>query len=51
MYCPPAPIAENNLLVIHKVNVDQDPHRNVSEATYMTILGMVPDAKCRENCK
>jgi len=41
----------DNLLVVHKVNIDQDPHRNVSEPTYMTILGMVLDAKCDKNCK
>jgi len=40
-----------NLVVVHKVNIDQDPHRNVSEPTYMTILGMVLDAKCDKNCK
>jgi CubicO group peptidase (beta-lactamase class C family) len=40
-----------NLVVAHKVNIDQDPHRNVSEPTYMTILGMVLDAKCDKNCK
>jgi CubicO group peptidase (beta-lactamase class C family) len=40
-----------NLVVVHKVNIDQDPHRNVSEPTYMTILDMVLDAKCDKNCK
>jgi hypothetical protein len=40
-----------NLVVVHKVNTDQDPHRNVSEPTHMTILGMVLDAKCDKNCK
>jgi len=40
-----------NLVVVHKVNIDQDPRRNVSEPTYMTILGMVLDAKCDKNCK
>jgi CubicO group peptidase (beta-lactamase class C family) len=39
-----------NLVVVHKVNIDRDPHRNVSEPTYMTILGMVLDAKCDKNC-
>ena len=41
----------DNLVVVHKVNIDQDPQRNVSEPTYMTILGMVLDAKCDKNCK
>jgi len=40
-----------NLLVVHKVNIDQDPGRNVSEPTYMTILDMVLDAKCDKHCK
>jgi CubicO group peptidase (beta-lactamase class C family) len=40
-----------SLVVVHKVNIDQDPHRNVSEPTYMTILGLVLDAKCGKNCK
>jgi CubicO group peptidase (beta-lactamase class C family) len=40
-----------NLVIVRKVNIDQDPHRNVSEPTYMTILGMVLDAKCDKNCK
>jgi hypothetical protein len=29
----------------------QDPHRNVSEPAYMTILDIVLDAKCDKNCK
>jgi hypothetical protein len=40
-----------DMLVVHKVNIDQDARRNVSEPTYMTILGMVLDAKCDKNCK
>jgi CubicO group peptidase (beta-lactamase class C family) len=40
-----------NLLVVHKVNIDQDPSRKVSEPTYMTILDMVLDAKCDKDCK
>jgi CubicO group peptidase (beta-lactamase class C family) len=40
-----------NLVVAHKVNIDADPHRNISEPTYMTILDMVLDAKCDKNCK
>ena len=39
------------LVVVHKVNIDQDPHRNVSEPAYMTILDIVPDAKCDKNRK
>jgi hypothetical protein len=39
------------LVVVHKVNIDQDPHRNVSEPAYMTILDIVLDAKCDKNCK
>ncbi len=41
----------DNLLVVHKVNIDQDPSRRVTEPTYMTILDMVLDAKCDKNCK
>ena len=41
----------NNLVVVHKVNIDADPRRNVSESTYMTILDIVLDAKCDKNCK
>ncbi len=41
----------SNLVVVHKVNIHQDPHRNVSEAAYMTILDIVPDAKCDKNCQ
>lgn len=33
-------------LLVHKVNIDQDPSRKVSEPTYMTILDLVLDAKC-----
>jgi CubicO group peptidase (beta-lactamase class C family) len=40
-----------NLVVAHKVNIDQDPHRYITEPTYMTILDMVLDAKCDEKCK
>jgi len=36
----------NDLVVVHKVNIDQDGSRNVSGPTYMTILDMVLDAKC-----
>ena len=32
-------------------NIHQDPHRNVSEPAYMTILDIVLDAKCDKNCK
>jgi hypothetical protein len=35
-----------NLVVVHKVNIDVDPSREVSEPTYMTVLDMVLDAKC-----
>jgi CubicO group peptidase (beta-lactamase class C family) len=41
----------HSLVVVQKVNIDQDPHRNVSEPTYMTILDMVLDAKCDKDCK
>lgn len=40
-----------NLVVVHKVNIDLDPGRNISEPTYMTILDLVLDAKCDKNCK
>jgi hypothetical protein len=40
-----------NLLVVHKVNADQDSSRSISEPTYMTILDMVLDAKCDKKCK
>ncbi len=40
-----------NLLVVHKVNIDEDPNRDVSEPTYMTILDMVLDAKCDKKCQ
>jgi CubicO group peptidase (beta-lactamase class C family) len=39
------------LLVVHKVNIDQDPSRKVSEPTHMTILDLVLDAKCDKDCK
>ena len=35
-----------DIVVAHKVNIDQDGGRNVSGPTYMTILDMVLDAKC-----
>jgi CubicO group peptidase (beta-lactamase class C family) len=45
----------NDLVVVHKVNIDQDETRNISGPTYMTILDMVLDAKCgataEEGCK
>ena len=42
---------ESHLVVVHKVNIHQDPHRNISEPAYMTILDIVLDAKCEKNCK
>jgi CubicO group peptidase (beta-lactamase class C family) len=36
----------NDIVVVHKVNIDQDETRNVSGPTYMTILDLVLDAKC-----
>ena len=36
----------NDIVVAHKVNIDQDESRSVSGPTYMTILEMVLDAKC-----
>ena len=45
----------NDIVVAHKVNIDQDETRAVSGPTYMTILDMVLDAKCGgtddKNCK
>lgn len=35
-----------DIVVAHKVNIDQDGSRSVSGPTYMTILDMVLDAKC-----
>ena len=35
-----------DIVVAHKVNIDQDPKRAVSGPTYMTILDIVLDAKC-----
>lgn len=40
-----------NLLVVHKVNIDQDESRKITEPTYMTILDMVLDAKCDKDCR
>jgi CubicO group peptidase (beta-lactamase class C family) len=43
-----------DIIVTHKVNIDQDGSRNISGPTYMTILDMVLDAKCGatdKNCK
>lgn len=40
-----------NLVVVHKVNIDTDESRKISEPTYMTILDLVLDAKCNDNCK
>ena len=36
----------NDIVVVHKVNIDQDEARNISGPTYMTILDLVLDAKC-----
>jgi len=36
----------NDIVVVHKVNIDQDETRNISGPTYMTILDLVLDAKC-----
>ena len=35
-----------DLVVVHKVNTDQDDQRNISGATWMTILELVMDSKC-----
>ncbi len=43
-----------DIVVTHKVNIDQDESRNISGPTYMTILDLVLDAKCGttdESCK
>jgi CubicO group peptidase (beta-lactamase class C family) len=40
-----------NLLVVHKVNIDQDESHKITEPTYMTILDMVLDAKCDQGCR
>jgi CubicO group peptidase (beta-lactamase class C family) len=41
-----------DIVVAHKVNIDQDGSRAVSGPTYMTILDMVLDAKCGDTpCK
>lgn len=36
----------HDIVVVHKVNIDQDETRNISGPTYMTILDLVLDAKC-----
>lgn len=36
----------NDIVVVHKVNIDRDETRSVSGPTYMTILDLVLDAKC-----
>lgn len=36
----------NDIVVAHKVNIDQDESRSVSGPTYMTILEMILDARC-----
>ena len=45
----------NDIVVAHKVNIDQDETRSVSGPTYMTILDLVLDAKCGntddKNCR
>ena len=38
----------DDIVVAHKVNIDQDDQRSVSGNTYMTILELVLDAKCGE---
>lgn len=40
-----------DIVVAHKVNIDQDQSRNISPSTYMTVLQMVLDAKCNTECK
>jgi CubicO group peptidase (beta-lactamase class C family) len=36
----------DDIVVAHKVNIDQNESRNISGPTYMTILDLVLDAKC-----
>ena len=36
----------DDIVIAHKVNIDEEPGRSVSDSTYMTILDMVLDAKC-----
>lgn len=36
----------NDLVVVHKVDIDKNEQNNVSLPTYMTILDLVLDAKC-----
>jgi hypothetical protein len=40
----------DNLVLVDKVNIDADSHRYITEATCMTILDLVLDAKCDKNC-
>jgi CubicO group peptidase (beta-lactamase class C family) len=40
-----------DLVVVHKVNIDQDESRSVSGSAYMTMLDLILDAKCGDNCK
>ena len=40
-----------DLLVVHKVNIDRDESRKITEPTYMTILDMVLDARCEKACR
>lgn len=40
-----------DLVVVHKVNIDQDDQNDVSLPSYMTMLDLVLDAKCAGGCK
>jgi CubicO group peptidase (beta-lactamase class C family) len=40
-----------NLVVVHKVNIDDDEQRHIEGGAWMTMLGMVIDAKCDTGCK
>lgn len=40
-----------NMVVIHKVDIDRDPHASVSSSSYIAMLSMLENSRCNGVCK
>jgi CubicO group peptidase (beta-lactamase class C family) len=38
------------LVVVHKVDIDRNPHASVSPSSYMAILSMIENSRCGDDC-
>jgi CubicO group peptidase (beta-lactamase class C family) len=40
-----------DMVVVHQVDIDKDPHAYVSPSSYMAMLSMLANANCADRCK